>query len=66
LTEIADSHNVELGESHIESALIRYASRPLDEIAEEIFKTTRAFGKVQDDQTPVTAALEGEFGRQNV
>lgn len=51
LTEIADSHNVELGESYIENALIRYTSRPLDEIAEEIFTTTRAFGKAQDDQS---------------
>lgn len=51
LTEIADSNNIELGDLYIEDALIRYASRPLDEIAAEIFKTTSAVGKPQDDQT---------------
>ena len=51
LTEVFDREDRELGDSYIGSILIRLSSRPLREIADEIFKTARSFGKVADDQS---------------
>lgn len=51
LTEVFNSRNKELGESYVEQALTKFASFPLSEIADEIFKSARSFGKTSDDQT---------------
>jgi hypothetical protein len=51
LTEVFDSKNRELGDSYVSSILIRLSSRPLQDIADEIFKTARSFGKIADDQS---------------
>jgi sigma-B regulation protein RsbU (phosphoserine phosphatase) len=51
LTEVFDRNGRELGDSYISSILIRLSSRPLRDIAEEIFRAARSFGKVADDQS---------------
>jgi sigma-B regulation protein RsbU (phosphoserine phosphatase) len=51
LTEVFDSREKELGESHIERALIQFASFPLPAISDGIFKSARHFGMTSDDQT---------------
>jgi hypothetical protein len=51
LTEIFDSKSKELGDSYIEQTLPRLANLPLQQIAADIFKSARNFGKNSDDQT---------------
>jgi serine phosphatase RsbU (regulator of sigma subunit) len=41
LTEVFDSHDRELGESYIEAALTRLATRPLPEISDNIFRSAK-------------------------
>ncbi len=51
LTEVFDSHDRELGDSYIASALTRLSTIPLSRISENIFGSANAYGKATDDQT---------------
>jgi hypothetical protein len=51
LTEVFDASDREFGLSGVKDTLRASASRPLDEIAQELLRRTRAHGAQSDDQT---------------
>jgi serine phosphatase RsbU (regulator of sigma subunit) len=51
LTEVMNTKNEELGDSYIETVLTQLKDVPLSEIAEEILRLAKSFGRITDDQT---------------
>lgn len=62
LTEVFDSKDQELGDLYIESILSRLASLPLSQMADTIFQSANAFGKIADDQTLLILRRRGVDG----